>query len=46
MVRGKGNDMESITPTFTDEEMCRSLMEELENLSEEEWDMLNEMAQG
>jgi len=30
---------------FTDEEMCRSLMEELENLSDEEWIMLDEMNQ-
>ena len=36
---------DEIKPLFTDEEMCRSLMEELENLSDEEWTMLDEMNQ-
>ena len=32
-----------IKPLGTDEEINRSLMEELENLSDEEWEMLDTM---
>ena len=36
---------EELKPLFTDEEMCGQFMEELKNLSEEEWEMLDEMNQ-
>lgn len=39
------NMSEKYEQLFTDEEMCRSLMEELENLTDEEWAMLDEMNQ-
>ena len=29
--------------TFTDEDVCKSLMEELEELTDEEWTLLNKV---